>query len=113
MTSTEKQRIKFECKQCGTCCKIAGGQLPISNKDMKRWKRQKRQDILKWVSERLGYLRIDPETGKEVRYCPWLRKQDEKYICFINDTKPEACREYPFYIAQIKQMGCQGKYINY
>jgi Fe-S-cluster containining protein len=46
-------------------------------------------------------LWLDPVTGKELYRCPFLRKvrNQKKYRCAINETKPHHCKEFPVYVA--------------
>ena len=67
--------------------------------DYRRWKRQERWDILRYVRLGLpqahGDLWIDSETGEELHCCPFLKELEPmKYICEIYDTKPKVCREF-------------------
>ena len=44
-----------------------------------------------------GDLWFDPETGEELVECPFLSKTDEdKYICEIQEAKPQKCEDFPF-----------------
>jgi len=71
--------------------------------DYRRWKRQGRHDILRYVSQYARYADhgdvwvdwIDPETGDILRHCPFLHKVHQgKYTCVIHDTKPTICRRF-------------------
>jgi uncharacterized protein len=43
-----------------------------------------------------GDLWFDPETGKELESCPFLEQLDNgQYICQIQDSKPERCKNFP------------------
>lgn len=71
-------RIKFKCKQCGECCKKYIGTLKATSKDIERWKKEGREDILKYVdiyefNGKIlgGDLWFDPKTGEEMRKCPF------------------------------------------
>lgn len=104
------------CTQCGRCCTHSGfmGSLQASGSDVKRWRRQGRYDILKWVAilggpaDPWGDLWIDPD-GHERGRCPFVRKirNQEKYTCTIYDTRPEACREYPLAVSHMLTVNCE------
>jgi Fe-S-cluster containining protein len=109
----------FKCKQCGNCCLNIDEayQGHATEADMELWESELRLDILKWVGViplgkgRYAYDRwISPRTGDYVYRCPWLRKlpNQDKYICRINDVKPEACRIYPRTRKHAKETGCKG-----
>jgi Fe-S-cluster containining protein len=79
--------------------------------------REGRDDILEWVVPvALGDIVfaydiwMDPETGEDVSRCPWLRKLPnvDRYICCIQDTKPELCRDYPESRAHAEETECPG-----
>ena len=94
----------FNCKQCGNCCiNIPGAYAhSIDEEDVERWKKNRRNDILKWVIS-IDYEKFTihdvwfhPETGDDVSSCPWLEKSDNgKYKCAIHDLRPNYCREWP------------------
>ncbi len=97
MTSKVGKRPK--CSMCGKCCKEHGFGLTMTPGDYRRWKRQGRWDILQyaWVATRIGYgdIWIDPKTGEDLSYCPFLKKVNpSRYICAIQDTKPKGCKEF-------------------
>jgi Fe-S-cluster containining protein len=126
------EAIGFECQQCGKCCESLGSTLSATKEDFKRWKKEKREDILKYIepiSVRLcpkckkGVLTekglcvtcgikakeeilvmdlwIDHVTGEELDKCPFLVKvrNQNKYRCRIQETKPQNCKEFPVYVA--------------
>ena len=83
------------CDCCGRCCTYFGGHLHASDHDLKRWHQQGREDLLSRVN-RLGWIWVDPETKQMLDPCPFLEQADEqRWICSINDTKPDICRDYP------------------
>jgi Fe-S-cluster containining protein len=98
---------EFNCKQCGNCCLnlYVCEEGSANPEDISRWKQEGRWDILEWVDiydfypedEQYGDIWIDPNTGEDARRCPFLRKirNQNKYKCLIQDTKPEFCRQYP------------------
>jgi Fe-S-cluster containining protein len=83
------------CACCGRCCESFGGHLNASPHDLARWRREGRDDLLHRVN-RLGWIWIDPATGRLEDQCPFLHQNGEqRRICAINDTKPDMCRDYP------------------
>ncbi len=54
-----------------------------------------RPEIFRYVNE--GNIWIDPETGKQIELCPWLRKtpNQNKYTCDIYYDRPDDCKYYP------------------
>jgi Fe-S-cluster containining protein len=86
------------CTQCGECCKKYGMRLEATPLDIARWTTDGRQDIL----SRVGIMRDDTgisggvlwieKDGRRVSVCPFLElREDGKYYCGIQETKPEAC----------------------
>lgn len=84
---------------------------------MARWTHEGREDVLEWVEPvALGDIVVaydiwmDPESGEDVSRCPWLRKLPgtDKYVCRIQDTKPELCRDYPKSRAHAERTECPG-----
>lgn len=93
----------FNCIQCGKCCrKLDIGRI-FKPGDVKRWIREKRQDILRYckVIEFQGAIDLidffDPDSNKYVyTNCPFLVKRLGKYWCGIHETKPWTCENWPF-----------------
>jgi len=83
------------CACCGDCCASFGGHLHASKRDLARWQREGRDDLLSRVN-RLDWIWVDPETKQLLDPCPFLQPLDEqRRVCSINDTKPDICRDYP------------------
>jgi len=53
---------------------------------------------------------VNPKTGDDAWRCPWLRKlpKQDKYICRIQDVKPEHCKNYPKSWEHAEETGCKG-----
>jgi Fe-S-cluster containining protein len=77
--------------------------IGASPEDLARWEKEGRQDLLgmaKIMHNRRGEivgaeLWFDPKTGRELMYCPWLRREGSgKCTCLIRGTRPSICREY-------------------
>ena len=83
------------CACCGRCCEFFGGHLHASARDLDRWRREGREDLLCRVN-RLGWVWVDPQTMTLVDPCPFIdRSHGDKVYCGIHDTKPDICRDYP------------------
>jgi Fe-S-cluster containining protein len=103
----------FSCLQCGHCCLGLGSELSATAEDVALWEENGRDDILAWVDEVASGIYdiwIHPRTGEDVKRCPWLRKLpgQEKFICRIQDMKPEVCRNYPVSRKHAESTGCKG-----
>ena len=91
------------CTNCGRCCTNPNYMLTLSatGEDVKRWRRQRRYDILRfaWVlgppNNPHADLWVDSE-GNERSRCPFVRKvrDQPRYLCSIYDTRPQVCRDY-------------------
>ena len=96
-----------ECNQCGKCCiKYSNGGLSASVGQIDFWENY-RPEIHRYVSE--GNIWIDPETGKQIELCPWLRKEpnQNKYTCDIYYDRPDDCKYYPSTIDEMVVDGCE------
>lgn len=83
------------CACCGRCCESFGGHLNASQRDIERWKSEGRDDLLARVNH-LGWIWVDPRTGRLEDPCPFIEKSaDNCGLCLIHDTKPDICRDYP------------------
>ena len=109
----------FNCKQCGNCCLNLSGAINVcaTEEDIQLWEDNDRDDILDWVDaihlseDQVIYdIWVSPRTGDDVQRCPWLRKlpKQDKYICRIQDMKPEHCRNYPLSREHADTTGCPG-----
>jgi len=76
----------MECKHCGACCEV--NTHIISKSDIKRWKAEGREDILKHVKfikfSFGGTTSVNTERLKEDK-CPFHNENR----CLIEDTKPD------------------------
>ena len=62
----------IECNQCGKCCtNYSNGGLSAAKSEIEHWEIH-RPDIYRYVSD--GKIWMDPDTGKQLELCPWLRK---------------------------------------
>ena len=52
---------------------------------------------------------MDPDTGKQIERCPWLRREPKqnKYICDIYFDRPDDCRFYPSTLDEMVADGCE------
>jgi Fe-S-cluster containining protein len=110
----ETEMEKFKCVQCGHCCLDLPDAYQTSalDSDIRRWKREKRTDILERIDTfgGLNDIWINPKTGELVGRCPWLRKlpKNSKFTCRIHETKPEHCRKFPKSKRHALDNGCKG-----
>ena len=91
------------CTMCGKCCTNPSymGTLQASGDDVKRWRREGRDDILRFAvvlgsaKDPWADLWID-ERGVERMRCPFVRKVrgQPRYRCTIYETRPQVCRDY-------------------
>jgi len=96
-----------ECNQCGKCCiQYSDGGLSASAEEIKYWDRH-RPDIYRYVGD--GNIWVDPESGKQLEFCPWLKKapSQNKYICEIYHDRPDDCKYYPVTIEQMFNDECE------
>ena len=96
-----------ECNQCGKCCiKYSNGRLTTSAAQMDYWENYK-PEIHKYVKD--GEIWMDPETGKQIELCPWLRKAPDAniYTCDIYFDRPDDCKFYPSTIDEMVVDGCE------
>ena len=86
------------CQRCGGCCEEWGACLRATPADLKRWKKERRYDILYYADEimpGLVDLWIDKATDEELERCPFLKRVGQGiYECEIYETRPEECRNY-------------------
>lgn len=96
-----------ECNQCGKCCtKYGNGGLSATANEIEYWDNF-RPDIYRYVSD--GNIWSDPDTGKQLELCPWLRKLpgQNKYTCDIYYDRPDDCKYYPVTIEQMVKDECE------
>lgn len=96
-----------ECNQCGKCCtKYSNDGLTVSSSEIELWELF-RPDLFNYVSDKKIW--IDPNTGKQLELCPWLRKlpNQNKYTCDIYYDRPDDCKYYPVTIEQMIGDECE------
>lgn len=96
-----------ECNQCGKCCiKYSGGRLTASVSQINYWS-DHQPEIYKYVKD--TNIWFEPETGKLIELCPWLRKQpgQNKYTCDIYFDRPDDCKFYPSTLDEMLADGCE------
>lgn len=95
-----------ECNQCGKCCiKYGNGGLSASQQEIQWWD-STRPDIFEYT--RNGKIWMDPESGKLLQRCPWLRIQkNDIYTCDIYFDRPDDCKYYPVTIDQMVNDACE------
>ena len=96
-----------ECNQCGKCCvNYSDGGLSVTADEVEYWEIF-RPHISNFVRD--GKIWIDPDTGKQLKRCPWLKQLtgEEKYICDIYFDRPDDCKHYPVTIEQMVKDECE------
>ena len=96
-----------ECNQCGKCCTAySNGGLSASVHEIEFWETF-RPGIYSYVSD--GNIWIDPDTGEQMKRCPWLRQLPDqgKYVCDIYFDRPDDCKHYPVTIDQMVKDECE------
>lgn len=84
--------------------------LPATKSDIRRWRKEGREDILEYVDfVGEGVYVLWVKEGVESSRCPFVRKDRGKptYHCTIHETRPEACRGYPLTAGQMVKLGCE------
>ncbi|HHJ20579.1 MAG TPA: hypothetical protein ENJ84_12280 [Gammaproteobacteria bacterium] len=66
-----------------------------------------RPHIYQYVRD--GKIWVDPETGRALGSCPWLKQLPDsgKYICDIYYDRPADCQYYPVSIDQMLKDDCE------
>ena len=95
-----------ECNQCGKCCiKYGNGGLSASHQEIQWWDNM-RPDIYQYTRD--GKIWMDPDSGKQLTVCPWLRRQENNvYTCDIYFDRPDDCKFYPVTIGQMINDACE------
>jgi Fe-S-cluster containining protein len=101
---TEELPPGSPCTNCGKCCTNTNfmGSLQATGTDVKRWRCEGRDDILRFASvigppdNPYADLWCDAETGIERPRCPFVRKVrgQNRYLCTVYETRPQVCRDY-------------------
>ena len=85
----EEEFAQTDCLSCGNCCKTTS---PIfTDKDIQRISRSLKMKEASFVSQ---YLKRDEDDFMVLKEspCPFLGSDN---ACFIYESRPRACREYP------------------
>jgi len=96
-----------ECNQCGKCCiNYSNGGLSASASEIEWWE-SNRPNIARYVND--GRIWMDPDTGKQLERCPWLKKlpNENKYTCDIYHDRPDDCKFYPVTIEDMIKDECE------
>jgi Fe-S-cluster containining protein len=96
-----------DCNQCGKCCtNYSDGGLSATANEVEYWEIF-RPAIFSYVSE--GKIWMDPETGKQMKRCPWLQQVagQDKYTCDIYYDRPDDCKHYPVTVDQMVKDECE------
>jgi len=107
----------FRCRLCGRCCRDLDYHKEVTPADVAGWKAQGRDDILEWVGSTKGdhqgiqyQIWVIPGTNRFAEVCPFLKRgpANDQWICAIQETKPEICRQYPYSRKHGVMTGCAG-----
>lgn len=119
----ETEMARFNCRQCGNCCRKLKYRNDCTEKDYRRWEALGREDILEKVmkvidpDKKTPEYRIwkEPGTSRFYSECPWLIPTPSKgrFACGIQDVKPEYCRQYPLTRKHAAMTGCKGTFETY
>ncbi|HET58134.1 MAG TPA: YkgJ family cysteine cluster protein [Deltaproteobacteria bacterium] len=86
-----------ECLRCGRCC-LADFNAYVTDEDVKRWREENRQDILRvlereqacWQGDRL----VSTTSGRALEGCPFFQFDGKQFGCAIYETRPATCRKF-------------------
>ncbi len=110
---------KFRCAQCGHCCQNLARENECTHEDYRRWQSPGLEHILErvWVQDHgpqgMKYIIwVKPGTHEVSPVCPWLVPSPEKgrFMCAIQNVKPETCRQYPLTRKHARMTGCRGSF---
>lgn len=100
-----------DCNSCGKCCiKYSNGALSASKQEVELWE-VFNPDIAEYVSK--GEIWADPESGKLLELCPFLREEKSttsaaiKYSCDIYLDRPDDCKYYPSNVQEMILDECE------
>jgi Fe-S-cluster containining protein len=96
-----------DCNSCGKCCiKYSNGGLSASDADL-ALRESLRPEIYRYVRD--GKIWMDPQSGKQIELCPWLRKAPDQiqFSCAIYFDRPEDCRVYPARVSDMVKDDCE------
>lgn len=104
--------ISSACTRCGKCCLNEHYMMTLtaSAEDVARWRREGRDDILRYVAKvGPGFYDLWIDDGIELSRCPFLRKDRgaTTYRCSLYETRPEAWRGYPVSYGQMVADECE------
>ncbi len=85
------------CKRCGVCCMVDFNAY-VTEKDILRWRRENRQDILDMIDREHAFWAgdhlVSDVDGRYLTRCPFLTWEGEFHACAIHETRPDVCRNY-------------------
>ncbi len=109
-------RIRFQCKRCGECCRHVKGAVVLDSLDGYRLAKHLGMLPKDFFDQYCDYFIIDEETHFPL-YTLKTTGQKQKCIfldknrCTVRDARPSTCRMYPFWIEPTSSDG--GININY
>lgn len=115
--SVSTAMASFRCRQCGHCCRRLDFRHELTAKDVERWRRAGREDLLAWVGvlkkdngEAAYQIWVVPGTNRFAEECPFLKQgsSNHVWVCGIHEVKPTVCRQYPITRKHAVMTGCPG-----
>lgn len=85
-------RVEFDCLKCGACCFQRPGTILVSEKDLVRFARLKRQDILEKLEP--GHFSQMAFKMSREGACVHHGTLDEPHGCQIYEDRGEVCRDF-------------------
>ncbi|MBL7206637.1 MAG: YkgJ family cysteine cluster protein [Candidatus Aenigmarchaeota archaeon] len=82
-----RKKEKFDCQQCGKCCKRF--KVPLLESDIK--KIENRGHKKEFFVGKNNYIK-----KRDDKSCVFQKRISGKHMCSIHDYKPSACGTWPF-----------------
>lgn len=99
----------FTCHRCTKCC--TSFRIDITFEDVVRWIRQDRNEILEelrfisWSNQPNREILAFKSTAEDGHTCKFLGIDG---LCTIHNTKPLACKNFPFNLSRSRNLTCPG-----
>jgi len=89
----------FECTHCGNCCRLPGGKVELSQKEISEMSQTLHVRVDSFIQQFChpdsnGYRLKEQEDGA----CIFLKDN----LCIIYDKRPLQCRTFPFWTENLK-----------
>jgi Fe-S-cluster containining protein len=86
----------IKCIRCGACCHV-DMLAYVSNKDIERWEKEQRFDIIGRIQNKNVIWfgdRIIDNYGEKITSCIYLNRDLSSFFCEIYNTRPLVCRNF-------------------